>query len=104
MLYRFRWLSTADTRFFRAEWRWKNPGVNAEGGPLAGDEVLVLRFGKLPWRKRQINLAKTLCLLLIRLLLRKIHLLPQEKARIPLRFGADRRGERWERHEVGGAT
>ena len=31
MLYRFRWLSTADTRLFRAEWRWKNPGVNADG-------------------------------------------------------------------------
>ena len=28
MLYRFRWLSTADTRFFRAERRWKNHGVN----------------------------------------------------------------------------
>ena len=28
MLYRFRWLSTADTRFCRAEWRWENPGVN----------------------------------------------------------------------------
>ena len=28
MLSLFRWLSTADTRFFRAEWRWKNPGVN----------------------------------------------------------------------------
>ena len=28
MLYRFRWLSTADTRLFRAEWRWKNHGVN----------------------------------------------------------------------------
>ena len=31
MLYRFRWLSTADTRLFRAEWRWKNPGVNERG-------------------------------------------------------------------------
>ncbi len=26
--------STADTRLFRAEWRWKNPGVNAGQGRL----------------------------------------------------------------------
>ena len=27
MLSLFRWLSTADTRLCRAEWRWQNPGV-----------------------------------------------------------------------------
>ena len=45
MLYRFRWLSTADTRLFRAERRWKNPGVNAD--PLAVDEESVLFFGEI---------------------------------------------------------
>ena len=64
MLYRFRWLLTADTWFCTTEWKAQNRSVNADS--LAVDEELALHFEKTPWRKRQINLVKILCLHLIR--------------------------------------
>ena len=50
MLSLFRWLSTADTRLCRAEWRWQNPGVKEAFFQKSGiaRRIVVARNGITP--------------------------------------------------------